>query len=198
MSRCQTVTDPVRCQWASAGNDLYISYHDLEWGVPVHDDRTLFEFLLLESAQAGLSWSTILNKREGYRKAFSEFDIAAVARYSDREVGCLLGNPAIVRNLAKIEAAILNARKILEIQHEFGNLAAYIWDFVGGAPLQNAWRSQDEVPASSNESDLLSKDLSKRGFKFVGSTIMYAFMQATGMVNDHTTDCFRWEQLRTS
>jgi len=186
---------PVRCQWASGGNEAYLGYHDREWGVPVHDDRVLFEFLLLEGAQAGLSWSTILNKREGYRSAFAGFDPARVAEFGKREVNRLAADAGIVRHRGKIESAVSNARLFLEVQCRFGSFDAYLWRFVDGVPGQNAWKRSDQVPTRSAESDALSKDLKQRGFKFVGTTIMYAFMQATGMVNDHTTNCFRWRQL---
>ena len=185
-----------RCQWALAASDLYVEYHDQEWGVPVHDDHVLFEFLLLEGAQAGLSWSTILNKRQGYRDAFAQFDPAVVCKFGKREIDQLMNQPAIVRNRAKIESAISNARSFLEVQAGFGGFDAYVWRFVGGTPKQNAWKRADKVPTRTTQSDALSKDLKQRGFKFVGTTIMYAFMQATGMVNDHTTECFRWQQLR--
>ncbi len=187
--------DLKRCRWAIGGSELYLAYHDREWGVPQHDDRVLFEFLILEGAQAGLSWSTILNKRDGYRKAFAAFDPRRIARFGARDVARLLSDPGIVRNRAKIEAAIANARAFLDIQEEFGSFDRYAWRFVGGKPIRNAWKSMKQVPATSPESDAFSKDLKSRGFKFVGSTIMYAHMQATGMVNDHTVDCFRWEQL---
>jgi DNA-3-methyladenine glycosylase I len=183
-----------RCGWA--GNDpLYVAYHDEEWGVPVHDDRTLFEFLILEGAQAGLSWSTILKKRENYRSAFDGFDPQKVAGYGDEKVAELLANPGIVRNRLKIAAAITNARALLEVQGEFESFDAYIWKFVGGKPQVNAWQSLSEIPALTPESIAMSKDLLKRGFRFVGATICYAFMQAVGMVNDHTVDCFRYKEL---
>lgn len=184
----------TRCGWAK-GSQLYIDYHDTEWGVPVHDDRRLFEFLILEGAQAGLSWSTILNKRHGYRQAYSNFDPQKIARYSDNKVKQLLGNPAIVRNRLKILASIQNARAFLEVQKEFGSFDAYIWRFVGGKQRHNAWRSVKKIPAETKESDAMSKDLKKRGFKFVGSTICYAFMQAVGMVNDHILECYRYDEL---
>lgn len=180
-----------RCGWAAG--DRYIAYHDEEWGVPIHDDRALFEFLILEGAQAGLSWSTILNKRENYRKAFDHFDAKKVARYDDRKVAALLGNEGIVRNRLKVNAAVKNAKAFLDVQKEFGSFDAYIWRFTGGKTLQNRWK--DKVPASTPESDAMSKDLRKRGFTFVGSTICYAFMQATGMVNDHAVACFRHQEL---
>jgi DNA-3-methyladenine glycosylase I len=168
-----------------------VRYHDEEWGVPVHDARKQFEFLILEGAQAGLSWSTILNKREGYREAFVDFDVARVARFDRRKVERLMQFPGIVRNRLKIESAITNARAVLQLQEELGSLDRYLWSFVGGKPIVNRWTGMKQVPATSPESDALSKDLKKRGFKFVGSTIIYAHMQATGMVNDHTVDCFR-------
>jgi DNA-3-methyladenine glycosylase I len=181
-----------RCAWSAAGNDLYIEYHDEEWGVPVHEDRTHFEFLILEGAQAGLSWATILNKREAYREAFDDFDPARVARFSEKRVAKLLENPGIVRNRLKVQAAVANARAFLEVQEEFGSFDRYVWPFVGGRPLVHRRKSMKEVPATSPESDALSRDLKKRGFKFVGSTILYAHMQAVGMVNDHEVGCFRY------
>ncbi len=184
----------TRCQWAGT-DPLYVAYHDLEWGVPVHDDRLLFEFLVLEGAQAGLSWSTILKKRDAYRAAFDQFDPAIVAAYDDAKVAELLANPGIVRNRAKIVSAIRNARAFLLVQQEFGSFDAYMWQFVGGRARQNSWRSLSEIPASTPESEAMSKDLRKRGFNFVGPTICYAHMQATGMVNDHTVDCFRHAEL---
>ena len=183
-----------RCAWA--GNELSIRYHDEEWGVPVHDDRTLFEFLILEGAQAGLSWNTVLQKRERYRKVFDHFDAKKVARYGAPKVGRLLADPGIIRNRLKIAAAIQNAKAFLTAQKEFGSFDAYLWRFVGGRPKQNWWRSFKDVPARTPESDAMSKDLLKRGFKFVGSTICYAMMQAIGMVNDHTLDCFRQKEVR--
>ncbi|HET9321589.1 MAG TPA: DNA-3-methyladenine glycosylase I [Bryobacteraceae bacterium] len=183
-----------RCQWANT--ELSIVYHDTEWGVPCHDDRALFELLILEGAQAGLSWSTILNKRAGYRRAFDNFDPRRVARYDSRKVKQLLANPEIVRNRLKIAATIGNAKAYLEVQKEFGTFDAYVWRFVGNRPMQNARRSLGEVPARTPESDAMSKDLAKRGFKFVGSTICYAFMQATGMVNDHIVGCFRYGEIK--
>ena len=190
------VKDRERCEWARSGDELYHAYHDREWGVPQHDDRVLFEFLILEGAQAGLSWSTILRKRAGYRQAFADFDPAKVARFSKRDVARLMSETGIVRNRAKIESTILNARGVLALQEECGSLDAYLWRFAGGRPIQNKWRSMRQVPASSAVSDALSKELKKRGFKFVGTTIMYAFMQAVGMVNDHTVGCFRWKQVQ--
>jgi DNA-3-methyladenine glycosylase I len=183
----------IRCPWAKG--DRYIEYHDTEWGVPVHDDRTLFEFVVLEGAQAGLSWSTILNKRDHYRKAFDKFDARKIAKYQQGKVDALLGDAGIVRNRMKIAAAIGNAKAFLAVQKEFGTFDAYIWQFTGGRPIQNGFRTPKEVPARTPESDAMSKDLQKRGFRFVGSTICYAFMQATGMVNDHLVDCFRYRDL---
>jgi len=173
-----------------------VAYHDAEWGVPLHDDRALFEFLILEGAQAGLSWSTILRKRENYRRAFDGFDPRKIARYDDRKVGALLEDAGIVRNRLKVASTISNAQAFLEAQKEFGSFDAYIWGFVGGRPMQNRRRAPEEVPARTAESDAMSKDLARRGFRFVGSTICYAFMQATGMVNDHLTGCFRHRGLR--
>ena len=180
-----------RCKWSEGVNDAYIEYHDTEWGVPVYDDRTQFEFLILEGAQAGLSWSTILNKREGYRKNFAEFDPVKVARFTDKRIEKILLDPGIVRNRLKVNSAVTNAKAFLAVQKEFGTFCEYIWSFVGGKPIQNNFKRDRDVPATSPESDELSKDLKKRGFKFVGSTIMYAHMQATGMVNDHVVSCFR-------
>src|ERR1700727_1461864 len=182
-----------RCQWAT--NELAIRYHDEEWGVPVHDDRTLFEFLILEGAQAGLSWNTILNKRKNYRKAFSGFHPQRVARYDRRKIQQLLLDPGIVRNRLKVASAVANAQAFLAIQKEFESFDRYIWQFVGGKPRVHSPRSLKQVPARSAESDAMSKDLKKRGFNFVGSTICYAFMQAVGMVNDHVVDCFRYHAL---
>ena len=184
-----------RCSWCE-GSDRYRAYHDEEWGVPQHDDQVLFEFLLLEGAQAGLSWSTILNKREGYRRLYQGFDVARVARFTPGKVDKLLQDPAIVRNRLKVESSVSNARAFLEVQADYGSFDQYIWQFVEGRPLQNRWKTLGEVPASTTLSDTMSKDLKKRGFRFVGSTICYAFMQATGMVNDHTTDCFRHSQCK--
>jgi DNA-3-methyladenine glycosylase I len=183
--------DVERCPWALAGNELYIQYHDTEWGVPVRDDGKQFEFLVLESAQAGLSWSTVLNKRAGYRQAFAQFDSEKVACFTTKHIERLVGDARIIRNRLKITAAVNNAKRFLEIQQEFGTFCDYIWQFVDGAPIQNRWQRQEDVPATSPESDALSKDMKQRGFKFVGSTIMYAHMQATGLVNDHITSCFR-------
>jgi DNA-3-methyladenine glycosylase I len=185
----------VRCAWA--GNDaLYQRYHDTEWGVPLHDDQRLFEFLILEGAQAGLSWITILRKRENYRAAFDDFDAMSIARYDANKIESLLQNEGIVRNRLKLEAAVNNARKFLEVQDEFASFDKFIWQFVDGKIKQNNWRSLADIPASTPESDAMSKELKRRGFKFVGSTICYAHMQATGMVNDHTTNCFRHGELR--
>jgi DNA-3-methyladenine glycosylase I len=181
-----------RCPWC-LGSELYIDYHDREWGVPVHDDRVHFEFLVLEGAQAGLSWSTILNKRGAYRKAFAGFDPAKVARFSPARIEKLLADPGIVRNRLKVESAVNNARRFLAVQEEFSGFDAYVWRFVNGEPIRNRRRSMGLVPASTKESDALSRDLKQRGFKFVGSTIVYAHMQATGMVNDHLVSCFRHE-----
>jgi len=182
-----------RCDWAQG--DMSISYHDDEWGVPLHDDRGLFELLILEGAQAGLSWSTILKKREAYRAAFDGFDPRAVARYDDARMAALLANDGIVRNRLKIRAAVENARSFLAVQKECGSFDAYIWSFTGGRPFRNRWRQMADVPARDTHSDAMSKDLQKRGFRFVGSTICYAFMQATGMVNDHLVDCFRYKEV---
>lgn len=187
--------EQVRCSWAN--NELSIRYHDEEWGVPVHDDRVLFEFLILEGAQAGLSWNTILNKRENYRRAFDRFDPKKIARYDQRKITKLLADPGIVRNKLKISAAIGNARAFLQVQEEFGSFDRYIWQFVGGKPKANQWKSLQKLPASTPESDAMSKDLLRRGFKFVGSTICYAFMQAIGMVNDHSVDCFRYKKSKS-
>ncbi|WP_298859804.1 DNA-3-methyladenine glycosylase I [uncultured Gimesia sp.] len=181
----------VRCNWAEGVSPNYVEYHDEEWGVPVYDDRVQFEFLILEGAQAGLSWSTILNKRDGYRDAFADFDVLKVARFTKKRVEKLLLNPAIVRNRLKVESTISNAKAFLEVQKEFGSFSDYIWGFVDGKPLQNRYKKVADIPATSCESDALSKDLKKRGFKFVGSTIIYAHMQATGLVNDHVVGCFR-------
>ena len=183
----------VRCTWAS--NEWNIPYHDTEWGVPVHDERVLFEFLILEGAQAGLSWDTILRKRERYREVLDNFDVERIARYGAKKVRSLLADPGIIRNRLKISATIGNAREFLKVQEEFGSFDVYIWRFVGGRPKLNKWTVRKKVPAKTVESDAMSKDLQKRGFRFVGSTICYAFMQATGMVNDHLTTCFRYAQL---
>ena len=184
-----------RCQWVDLNDPVYIAYHDKEWGVPVHDDRKQFEFLVLEGAQAGLSWQTILKRREGYREAFANFDPAKVARFDDKKIELLLANPGIIRNKLKVASAIKNAKHFLEIQKEFGSFDKYIWQFVGGKPIKNSWKSIKEIPPATKESQLLSADLKKRGFTFVGPTIMYAHMQAVGLVNDHTSDCFRHCQV---
>lgn len=183
-----------RCEWCGT-DPLYIAYHDDEWGIPVHDDRLLFEFLVLEGAQAGLSWLTILKKRKNYRKAFDAFDYETVANYSQQDIDRLLADSGIVRNRLKIESAIKNARGVITIREEFGSLDAFLWRYVDGIPIQNTWKSTAELPAKTKVSELMSKDLKKRGFNFVGPTICYALMQATGMVNDHTTDCFRYNEL---
>ncbi len=190
-SRSATLT---RCPWAS--NDLSIRYHDEEWGLPTHDDAKLFEFLILEGAQAGLSWDTILKKRENYRAAFSNFDARKIARYDKRKLQSLMNDAGIIRNRLKIASAVANAKAFLQVQEEFGSFDAYIWQFANGSPIVNSWRSAKQVPASTPESDAMSKDLKKRGFSFVGTTICYAFMQAVGIVNDHLTSCFRYFQLR--
>jgi DNA-3-methyladenine glycosylase I len=187
------VTTAVRCAWART--ELGITYHDAEWGVPVHDDKLLFEFLILEGAQAGLSWETILRKRARYREVFEGFDPARVSRFTARKVARLLEDPGIVRNRLKVESTVTNARAFLEVANEFGTFDAYVWRFVGGRPRVNRWRRMTQVPPRTAESDALSKALSSRGFRFVGSTICYAFMQAVGMVNDHTVDCFRFRAL---
>jgi DNA-3-methyladenine glycosylase I len=182
--------EPSRCGWCGS-DPLYVAYHDREWGVPSHDDARLFEMLILEGAQAGLSWSTILKKREGYRAAFAGFDAGRIARFASRDVERLMRNDGIVRNRLKIEGTVKNARAFLAVQKEFGSFDRYVWGFVGGAPLQNAWRDLSQVPAQTAQSDAMSKDMKRRGFTFVGSTILYAFMQAVGMVNDHVVTCFR-------
>ena len=184
-----------RCSWA--GDDpLYIDYHDKEWGVPVHDDQKLFEFLILEGAQAGLSWITILKKRDNYRKAYDQFQVEKVARYSDKKIQTLLTNPGIVRNKLKIQSSISNALAFIEIQNKFGSFDKYLWCFVDGIPIQNNWKTLQQVPTTTTVSDALSHDLKQRGFKFVGSTICYAFMQAVGLVNDHVANCFRHQQVK--
>ena len=185
----------TRCSWAQSDNSLMQQYHDREWGVPIHDDRTHFEFLVLEGAQAGLSWSTILNKREGYRSAFSEFDPQRVARFTDKRIEKLMLNPDIVRNRMKIEATVRNARAFLAVQKEFGSFDRYSWQFVGGRPKQNRWTTMRQLPATSPESDTLSRDLKRRGFGFVGTTIVYSYMQAVGMVNDHLITCHRHDAV---
>lgn len=181
----------TRCEWAG-DNPLYIAYHDEEWGIPCYDDRALFELLILEGAQAGLSWITILKKRDNYRRLFDNFDAAKIARYTPKKIDKLLQDPGIVRNRLKVEATVTNAKAFLELQQEPGGFSRFIWSFVGGKPIHNRWKSMKEVPASTTESDAMSKALKKRGFKFVGSTICYAFMQAAGLVNDHTVNCFRY------
>jgi len=187
-------TRKKRCVWCGS-DPLYVSYHDDEWGVPVHDDRRLFEFLVLEGAQAGLSWLTILKKRENYRKAFDNFDLERIARYGPRDITRLLHDPGIVRNRLKVEAAIRNAQGVLSIRDEYGTLDTFLWRYVDGFPVQNARKGMSDLPAKTKESDQISKDLKKRGFNFVGSTICYAFMQAVGMVNDHVTGCFRYKEI---
>jgi len=184
-----------RCAWALSSQQ-YLDYHDKEWGVPVHDDRKLFEMLILEGVQAGLSWSLILKKRDGYLQAFDGFDAHKIAQYDDRKVQELLANPEIVRNRLKIQAAIQNARSFLALQSQYGSFDAFLWRFVEGQPLQNAWQTLQEIPASTRESDAVSKELKRQGFTFVGTTICYAFMQAVGMVNDHIVECFRWQELQ--
>ena len=184
-----------RCEWVSNTFDLYIEYHDKEWGVPIYDDKTHFEFLILEGAQAGLSWSTVLKKRDGYRKAFADWDVEKVARFTDNRVFKLLENPNIIRNKLKVASAVTNAQRFIEVQEAFGSFSDYIWGFVDGKPINKKLKSMSQVPATTKESDALSKDMKKRGFKFVGSTIVYAHMQATGLVNDHTTDCFRYNEV---
>jgi DNA-3-methyladenine glycosylase I len=184
-----------RCDWSSLQDPLYRDYHDKEWGVPVHDDGTIFEFLVLEGAQAGLSWGTILRKRENFRRAFEEFDPVKVARFDGRTVRKLLHNPGIIRNRLKIISAVQNAKAFLEVQNEFGSFDSYIWTFVGGKPRVNRWKKLRDIPAATPESEAMSKDLIRRGFRFVGPTICYAHMQATGMVNDHLVTCFRYREL---
>jgi DNA-3-methyladenine glycosylase I len=184
-----------RCEWAPVDSPVYLAYHDEEWGVPVHDDGHLFEMLTLEGAQAGLSWSTILNKREGYRRAFSGFEPGKVARFSSRSVDRLLSDPSIVRNRMKIESTVTNARAVLQVQEEDGSLDSYLWSFVEGSPKVNRFRKLGEIAAETPESKAMSKDMKRRGFRFVGPTVCYAFMQACGLVNDHVTSCFRWAEL---
>lgn len=184
----------IRCEWC-LGHELYVAYHDKEWGVPEHDDQKLFEKLILDGAQAGLSWLTILKKREGYRRTFDGFDAEKIARYPARKIESLLADPGIVRNRLKVQAAVLNASAYLKLREELGSFDRFLWQFVGGRPRQNAWRGLDQVPARTPESDAMSAALQTRGFKFVGSTICYAFMQAVGMVNDHRTDCFRHREV---
>ena len=187
-----------RCAWAKAGNALYIRYHDTEWGVPVHDENKHFEFLILEGAQAGLSWATVLNKREAYRKAFAQFDPVKVARFGERKIEALLQDPGIIRNRLKVTSAVNNAKAFLAVQKEFSTFDSYVWKFVGGNPICNQHKTMESIPTTSVESDLLSYDLKKRGFNFVGSTIIYAHMQAAGMVNDHVVSCFRYKEVGLS
>jgi DNA-3-methyladenine glycosylase I len=186
---------PRRCEWADPGDPLNVAYHDEEWGVPSHDDRHLFELLTLEGAQAGLSWATILRKREGYRSAFEQFDPDRVARFKPRKIEGLLRDPSIVRNRLKVESAVNNARRMLEVQEEFGTFSSYTWGFVGGAPIVGRWRTLNDLPSQTQESNAMSKDLKRRGFRFIGPTVCYAYMQATGLVNDHVTGCFRYREL---
>lgn len=185
---------PKRCQWCGT-EDIYVDYHDKEWGVPVHDDRLHFEMIILDGAQAGLSWITILKKRGGYRKAFDNFDVSKVAGYNDIKIEKLLADPDIIRNRLKVKSAVQNAKAFLKIQKEFGSFDNYIWQFVNHKTIRNKWKKMGELPSKTKESDQMSKDLKKRGFSFVGSTICYAYMQAAGMVNDHTTDCFRYKEI---
>ncbi|MHA1957681.1 MAG: DNA-3-methyladenine glycosylase I [Candidatus Thorarchaeota archaeon] len=189
------MVEKKRCDWVPLDNPLYVKYHDEEWGVPVHDDRMLFEFLLLEGFQAGLSWITILRKRENYRRAFDNFDAKKIEKYDEKRIEKLMQNSGIVRNRRKIESAVTNAKAFLEVQKEFESFNNYLWGFVDGKPIVNKWKSMKEIPANTELSDKISKDLKRRGFKFVGSTIVYAHMQATGMVNDHTVDCFRYYEI---
>ena len=196
MPKAPTKSRIKRCAWAEGGTADYIAYHDEEWGVPLRDDRGQFEFLILEGAQAGLSWSTILNKREGYRRNFADFDPVKVARFTPKRIERILKDPGIVRNRLKVESAVSNARAFLKVQKEFGSFSDYIWGFVDGKPRQNRFRKDGDVPATSPDSDAVSKDLKKRGFRFVGSTIIYAHMQATGLVNDHVTGCFRYKPCK--
>ena len=191
----KTPKEKSRCGWLKVDDPLYRDYHDLEWGVPVYDDRKIFEFLVLESAQAGLSWSTVLRKRENYRRAFAGFDPKKVAKFTAKDVAKLLQNAGIIRNRAKIEAAINNAKRFLEIQREFGTFSKYIWGFTGGKTIKNRWKTIRELPVMTPQAEALAKDLKSRGFKFLGPTVIYAHMQATGMVNDHTTDCFRYHEV---
>jgi DNA-3-methyladenine glycosylase I len=186
---------PRRCEWADGGDPLNVAYHDEEWGVPSHDDRHVFELLTLEGAQAGLSWATILRKREGYRSAFAQFDPDRVARFNRRKIEGLLRDPSIVRNRLKIESTVNNARRVLEVQEEFTTFSSYIWGFVGGAPIVGHWRTLNDLPSETQESNAMSKDLKRRGFRFIGPTVCYAYMQATGLVNDHVTTCFRYREL---
>jgi DNA-3-methyladenine glycosylase I len=187
--------DKKRCSWCENSFDAYVRYHDEEWGMPIHDDRKHFEFLILEGAQAGLSWATILKRRSGYKSAFADFDPLKVSQYSDERIEEILLDPGVIRNRLKVYGAVNNAQRFLEVQKEFGSFDKYIWGYVGGKPIINKRQKMSEVPATTNESDVLSKDLKKRGFKFVGSTIMYAHMQACGLVNDHTVDCYRYKEV---
>lgn len=189
------VKERKRCAWVKESEPIYIDYHDKEWGVPIFDDQLLFEFLILEGAQAGLSWLTVLKKRENYRRAFYHFDVEKIARFTPRKVEKLLLDPGLIRNQLKINATITNAKAYLQLQKEHGSFSHYLWHFVEGLPIRNHWKKLSEIPAATDISDVLSKDLKKRGFKFVGSTICYAFMQAVGIVNDHTTDCFRYKEV---
>jgi DNA-3-methyladenine glycosylase I len=191
------MAEQQRCEWAAGGDELMLAYHDEEWGVPSHDDAHLFELLTLEGAQAGLSWSTVLRKRDGYRRVFAGFDPAVVARFTQADVERLLADPGIVRNRLKVESAVVNAGRVLEVQDELGSFDEYLWGFVGGEPLVGHWRSLAELPAETDLSRALSRDLKRRGFRFVGPTVCYAFMQAVGLVDDHTLDCFRFSQLTT-
>lgn len=185
----------IRCGWAKPGNDLYLKYHDEEWGVPVHDDQTLFEFLVLESFQAGLSWELILKKRENFRKAFSNFEVEKVARFKEKKIQELLNDASIVRNKLKINATINNAQQFINIQEEFGSFDQYIWRFVDGQPIINKWKTLKQIPANTALSDKMSKDLKQRGFKFLGTTVVYSHLQATGLINDHIVDCFRYKEI---
>jgi len=200
MSETDASVDPMpkRCEWAPTDQPVYLRYHDEEWGVPVHDDVRLFEMLTLEGAQAGLSWSTILNKREGYRRAFAGFDPAKIARFTPAKVERLLQDPGIVRNRMKVASAVNNAARIGELRHEVGSLDEYVWSFVGGSPIVGRFRQLGDIPAQTDESTAMSKDLKKRGFRFVGPTVCYAFMQACGLVNDHVTTCFRFPEILDS
>lgn len=194
MSSENNYDNEIRCAWCGT-DPMYVSYHDSEWGVPVHDDRVLYEYLTLDGAQAGLSWLTILKKRENYRRAFHNFDFERIARYDSSDISRLMSDKGIVRNRLKIEATITNARAVVDIREEFGSFDAFVWRYVDGRPIQNAWKSAGAVPSSSRESDMMSRDLKKRGFRFAGTVICYAFMQASGMINDHLRDCFRYEAV---
>jgi DNA-3-methyladenine glycosylase I len=190
------MTEKHRCQWATLQPDIYKTYHDTEWGVPVYDDKKLFEFIILEGAQAGLSWLTILKRREGYRKAFADFDVQKVAKFDAKKIEILMHDEGIIRNRLKIDAAVKNAKAFIEIQKEFGSFSTFIWNYVNGKPIQNSINNMSEIPAKTEISEKISKDLKKRGMNFVGATIIYAHMQATGMVNDHEVDCFRYEEVK--